>query len=194
MRESDKEQILIFILRSSLYIGEVNQERIVAFIAGYEIGRGNKCGFTVGLIKHLKEKHLIPYRALGWPFKVQQVANKRRISWVSSFKAVSLELLNQCPSQEFGKIVNQHVRASVRNKVNAPEYHFGRNWIEDWIGICDLRQKWFQQLWNEEEWKLLIRLNTVVLNIERESKVPTSTARLLLLSKRLREKIDKNAT
>jgi hypothetical protein len=166
-----------------MYLGEVNKDRIISFVTGYEFGSKSNPQFTIELTEHLKEKYLIPYRALGWPFQVQQLANKRGISWVSAFKAVSLELLNQSPSQEFEQKLKQYLRGLVRNKVNAPEYHFGRRWIEDWIGICDLNQNWFQQLWNEDEWKLLIRLNTVVLNIERESKVPIPTARLLLLSK-----------
>ncbi len=177
-----------------MYLAEVNKDRIIAFITGYEIGAETNPQFTTELIKYLEEEHHIPFRALGWPYQIQQLANKRRTSWVAAFKAVSLELLNRSPSQEFGQKLNQYVRRTVRNKVNAPEYHFGRVWIEDWIGICDLNQCWFKHLWNEEEWELLIRLNTVVLNVERGLKVPIPTARLLLLSKRLKEKLEKNAT
>jgi hypothetical protein len=190
MREKDKELILLFILRTSMYTGEETKDRIVPFLNGYEIGTENQCFFTLQLRKCLEDRYYYEYRALGWPYQVDQFAKKRGLSWVSGFKRVSLELIYESNTSEFEQKFNDHIRKWIENRIGNIKLHFGRGWVDNWIGICDVRQNWFRKIWAKEELQLLIQLNKEIGSIIKQAKEQIKpTNKLLGLAEKFSENI-----
>ncbi|WP_378410632.1 hypothetical protein [Rhodocytophaga aerolata] len=178
-----------------MYTGEETKERIVPFLDGYEIGTENQCNFTLLLSKCLKDKYHYEYRALGWPYQIEQFAKKRRISWIAAFKRVSLELLNESHSGEFQQKFNDFIRKWTESRVENIKIPFGYGWVENWLGICDVKQDWFRKIWTKEELKLLTQLNNEIQTIKKECKERIKpTDRLLVYADNFVKHTRKNAT
>lgn len=49
--------------------------------------------------------------------------------------------------------------------------NFGKRWIYKWFGIVDLEEKWFQQIWTEEELGIISAINSEIDKIEEKERV-----------------------
>lgn len=107
MREIDVRNLTHFVTRMGMYITIEEEDSIVSFIHGYEIGTEQKCEFTKVLSKYVEDKYGIRRAALGWPWQIQELGNKNKENWVTNFKELTLEITSTLVSDEFREEYNR---------------------------------------------------------------------------------------
>lgn len=93
MEESQTKVIHHFITRPRMYISDLDEETVVAFIHGLEIGSNKTINLSSRLSNLVEQKYRMKGGALGWPYQIQQYAEKRDLEWFAGFKELVDELL-----------------------------------------------------------------------------------------------------
>jgi len=87
-----------------MYINPVDQNNVVSFLHGYELGTGNKCQFTLLVRQLLTHKYRIVYSNDGWPGQIVRLAKNASGSWLTTFMEISAEIIG---SEESTFVDNQ---------------------------------------------------------------------------------------
>lgn len=93
MREDDRQELVRFILRLSMYLPTQDRSNIISYVNGFEAGSRRKCTFTSQLSQRLAVAYQTAPQAMGWPGQVEQLARKTGKSWEETFRLVALEIV-----------------------------------------------------------------------------------------------------
>ena len=133
-----------------MYVQPVNKDTIVAFIHGYGAAKPADFDFINLIEDHFLHKYSIRGSNAGWPWQIQQHADKNTHSWITSFRQESLEILvgkSKSIQQQVRKHICQYVE---RIKEDSP-YQFNDHWVREWTEICLINKAWFRQLWTSDQ-------------------------------------------
>lgn len=161
MQTKDIKLLLYFTLRTGMYTPGEKRETIIAFLAGYEIGRDKECDFSEKLSSSIKAEYKIDKRNMGWVGQIDRLANKLDLDWVSVLKKQILKVLikelhNTPEEAECLSFIKDYVNTHIRGVSH--HTFLGRQWIIDWFGIVDLKANWTKTLWSEKELELMTEL------------------------------------
>lgn len=166
MTEEDKEWLLKFVTYIGLFIQPVTAESATNFVHGYEAGTRNTCAFTQQLRQLLTDTYQLPYSSDGWPGQIKRLATKRKVSWLTVFRNLTIELIvlaqgGSLTTQQ-QSILLLRIRVLIERLRTTPDTQLDPYWIADWRALCPMRRGWFKQLWPEQEWRLITQLDKVV--------------------------------
>jgi hypothetical protein len=168
MTDKHKKALILFIIRTPMYILCEDDNNVVAFIHGYEIGTNDKCKFTKLLSQYFEKKLSIRYRADGWPGQIRRYAYKKGIPWLIAFKQIGLDVLaseeNGGLDKETQKIIKTNIEGLIKTIDENGHPWFNGSWIKDWRSICIVKSDWFKKLWTEQEFKIIKSLTHEVNN------------------------------
>lgn len=159
IEEKDQRLLWMFTLRTGMYTLDESRESIVAFIKGYETGRGDECNFISALSESMSNQHKIKPGAAGWIGQIHVLAEKLNLDWVTVFKQQTLMLLVSVLDKPSFIEFSESLRRRVAAKVDGIEHHFNRGWIIDWNGIIDLESSWQKNVWTENERQLMYSMD-----------------------------------
>ncbi|WP_299683633.1 hypothetical protein [uncultured Dokdonia sp.] len=177
MTNRDIEILLHFITKTEMYTMRDETQNIIAFIHGYEIGRNGKCDFSNQISEILENEFKLKKRALGWNGQIIEFGKKNNLNWETAFKKIGLKILSKYfqgkSKKKFQKIIKTKIQSKIeqieivtfknqRGKIN----RFGEKWINKWIGIVALEEKWFQEIWTNKELEIISKLNSEIAMIE----------------------------
>ncbi len=155
MRIRRKEKLLAFLLRTSMWIPRTDEESVIAFMRGYECGIGVGRGFPAALSAFILKRRGIEARADGWAGQVRRFAEKDGIPWLRALKRAGLSTLaareNGGLSRGMRDAVKWHVKELADLMEEEPVAFLNRDWIEEWLAICEADDSWFRALWAEPE-------------------------------------------
>ena len=43
---------------------------------------------------------------------------------------------------------------------------FGESWINKWVGLVAIKEKWFKEIWTDKELEIISKLNSEIAKIE----------------------------
>jgi len=95
MEQEDKKVLSAFIKRVGMYAPGESNESIISFINGYELGRKNRCKFSIEMSNLLESKYKLKRRAMSWIGQLSEYSEENNLTWSQSFKIIGSELLNQ---------------------------------------------------------------------------------------------------
>ncbi|MFN6076049.1 MAG: hypothetical protein ACK476_17385 [Fluviicola sp.] len=166
MRIKDKTDLFHFITRKAMYIHPVDENNIVSFIHGYELGANGKCQFSELIKKHLIGKYKVNFSNDGWPGQISRLAKKQSLIWEMTFTRVTLEILSDESHGGFDEKMKRAFKKRVEtliDRINADgNIWFNENWTEEWLSLCSIKRNWFQKIWTENELQLLIAIDKLV--------------------------------
>jgi len=150
-----KGKLLAFMLRTSMWLPRADEDLVVSFMRGYECGRGRRKGFTAALSGLIAKRHGIEARADGWVGQVRRMAERAGIPWLRAFKRAGLAALaaleNGGLSGEMRDSVKWHVKELADLMEDEPRAFLNREWVEEWMAVCDTAEPWFMKLWTAPE-------------------------------------------
>jgi hypothetical protein len=166
MRIKDKTDLFHFITRKAMYIHPVDENNIVSFIHGYELGTNGKCQLSELIKQHLIGKYKVNYSNDGWPGQISRLAKKQLFSWETTFTRVTLEILSDDShggfDEEMKMVLKKRVETLI-DRINVKgNIWFKVNWREEWLSLCSVKSNWFQKIWTDKELKLLIAIDKLV--------------------------------
>ena len=80
-------------LRPMMYVEDLEQKQIVAFIHGLEIG-DSSLKLTNKLSFELDNNYKIKITGDGWPYQIERFSKKENMSWFDALKFLTLKLLD----------------------------------------------------------------------------------------------------
>ena len=166
MKNKDKSNLFHFITRKAMYIHPVDENNIVSFIHGYELGTNGKCQFPDLIKHHLIGKYRVNYSNDGWPGQISRLAKKQSLSWETTFTRVTLEILSDESHGGFDEEMKTALKKRIETLIDRINVDgnkwFNEYWKEEWMSICSIKSNWFQQLWTEKELVVLISIDNLV--------------------------------
>jgi hypothetical protein len=179
MTKYDKTNLLYFITRTGMYISPVDENNVVSFIHGYELGTESKCDFTQLIKQLLSDKYKINYMSTGWPGQITRLSKKLTLSWEMTFKKIALEIVagEQGLEKSMQEILKSRI-VSLLERINPiGDIYFNDYWTEEWLILCPVKSNWFKQLWTDKEWITIKSINNLIQadNIfqNKDKKIPT---------------------
>ncbi|MFY9309786.1 MAG: hypothetical protein WAQ28_12130 [Bacteroidia bacterium] len=180
MTKKDKRILAGFITRTGMYIQPNDQNNIISFIQGYEIGKSSKYEFTESLKKLLIEKYKIKYDAYGWPGQIRRLSEKQSLSWIVTFKKIALEILLEPDTvdKEMSKIIRTKLTGLLHWINPSGDSYFNETWKDEWLALVSVKSKWFKHLWTDKEYKIILLIDKEILSNRmfenKKHKIPTS--------------------
>lgn len=95
MKDEHQEILTLFVNRPLLFISQIEQEQVVAFITGFEFGAKGKGYITGPVGELLADEYRLYGSNQGWPRQVLLYAEKKGLSWFEAFKEVLLIILSK---------------------------------------------------------------------------------------------------
>ena len=142
-----------------MYVGKPNEESISAYLNGYEAGTENQCEFTHSLSSSIEVEYKIKSSNTWWIGQIEELARQQGVEWLTAFKRQSLKVLATAFDDATIKTeFTDFLKKRVASKMARIDYHFGKGWIVDWFGICDLSASWFKAIWTQRELELMARI------------------------------------
>ncbi|MDJ1467711.1 hypothetical protein [Xanthocytophaga flava] len=168
MTDQDKLLLVRFITRMGMYIPERNKSNIISFVYGYEIGRNGECSFTKLLIEHMENKYSIPHSSASWIGQIHFYAEKKKSSWESTFRQISLEIIG---SEENGGL-NQEMQDTIKTWIHSligrieaqGNPWFNQWWVDEWKTVVMTKKNWFKNMWTPQEFKIIQAITKEVSN------------------------------
>jgi hypothetical protein len=166
MTDNNKEQLLYFVTRPSMYIRPMEASSAINFVSGFEAGMGEKASFIEALSQLLSEKYKVNGGCLGWPEQVRLLAKKRSLSWLTTFRRLVPEIVAE--TQE-GKLTHAQ-QVILRKKISGwidrvkstGDPWFSADWPKEWQALCAMKSPWFKQLWSRKEWAVIRAIDKLV--------------------------------
>jgi hypothetical protein len=158
MNINDKILLLQFIVRTSMYIPCVDENNVISFIHGYECNN-KKCNFTNLLSDYMGKELKINKTAYGWPGQIKNISLKRKVSWVKTFKQISLEIIfsedNVIINNKMIKLIKSSIVSTIiRIKEKSP-YYLDKISLDEWNTICLINRDWFKKIWSENNFQII---------------------------------------
>ena len=155
MTKEDKKILLQLVTLTEMMVYPTATDSLVNFIHGYETGRKKKFNFIPLLQEFITVNYKIKPTNLGWPQQLTTLAEKKGISWMIVFKQITLEVIVQeCDGnleQPLKRMLVKRITSLIEH-IRNPLYD---NWSINWQGITATNKKWFKQLWNNKELKII---------------------------------------
>ena len=197
MLEKDLRLLWNFTLRIGMYTGKENKERVVSFLYGYEIGRGNQCSFIEQLSQSIDENYKIKIKATGWSGQIDMLAEKLDTDWITIFKKQSLNVIIAKSSDTLKIELVYYLRQRIIAKMHVVDNHFRNDWITDWFGIVGLETKWFKEFWSKKELNLITKLESELRSYGKLKDLTTAirpTDKLKIICANLERELNENKT
>nr|GFC69501.1 hypothetical protein [Tanacetum cinerariifolium] len=149
MTKADKELLLHFVTRISMYIHPKEASSVVNFITGYEIGTRDECDFTEQLKQLLSDKYKVDYSSDGWTGQIKRLAKRRHSTWLILFRRLTLELIVNDEGDGLDETQQAFLKAMVIGRLEQlmeiGTVGFREYWVEDWLSLCTVKSSWFKQ-------------------------------------------------
>ena len=150
---------------------------IISYIHGYEAGSNGKCNFSKLLSELLESEFKLKRRAMGWNGQLIEFGKENNLTWETSFKKIGLKVLSKYFQGESKNKFEEIIKVITQSKIEQIEVasfknqdwtinRFGKNWINKWIGLIALEEKWFQEIWTNKELEILLDINKEIIKIE----------------------------
>ena len=150
---------------------------IISFVHGYEIATNGKCDFSNQISEILEQEFKIKRLAKGWNGQIIEFGKKYNLNWETSFKKIGLKVLSKYFQNKSKKKYQKIIKSIIQSKINQIEIvkfenhkgeinRFGESWINKWVGLVALKEKWFQEIWTEKELEIISNLNSEIAKIE----------------------------
>lgn len=151
MRNNDVNLLWNFLLRTSMFIGKVSDEKIMSFLDGYEIGTENQCNFTEYLSKSIAEEYGINSSNTRLHGQIEILANITQKDWIATFKNEGFKLLvKKLDEVEKNRFIEAFRKRFIA-KTNGIKHHFRKDWVLDWYETCHISSNWFKDIWSDLE-------------------------------------------
>ncbi len=194
MTKYDKTNLIYFITRTGMYINPIDENNVVSFIHGYELGTKHKCDFTQLIKQLLTDKYKINYSSDGWPGQITRLSKKLTLNWGTTFKRIALEIVAGEQQNGLDKSMQEILKSrivSLLGRINPiGDIYFNDNWTEEWLILCPVKSNWFKQLWTDKEWITIKSIDKLIQsdNIfqNKDKKIPTPELQ------KLKEQYDKH--
>jgi hypothetical protein len=162
MTFQDRKTLLLFVLRTGMYIQPCNDNNISSFITGYDIGRNMECFFVEKLQKELTHTYKAGATNDGWRGQIHRLSKRKSLEWVVIFKQIALEIImnidENSQKEELTEIFKTRF-TSLFEHFNEKSLHFR---YEEWVSLYS-KNKWFLELWTNKELKEIKAINKVIL-------------------------------
>lgn len=180
MTNRDIEIMLHFITKTEMFTTKDEAGYIISFVNGYEIGRNGKCNFTNKMSEILEEEFKLKKLATGWNGQIIEFGKKENLNWETAFKKVSLKVLSKYfhgkPKKKYQKIIKSIIQSKI-NQIEIVKFEnqrgeinwFGEKWINKWVGLIAIEEKWFQEIWTNTELEIISKLNIEIKMIENKN-------------------------
>ena len=177
MTNRDIEILLLFITRTEMYTMKDEKGHIISFVTGYEIGRNGKCNFSTQISELLEKEFKIEKRAMGWNGQIIEFEKKNKLNWETAFKQIGLKVLSKYfqgkSKRKFEKIIKSVIHIKI-NQIEIVKFEnqkgeinrFGKKWINKWLGLVAIKEKWFQEIWTNKELEIISKINIEIAKIE----------------------------
>lgn len=188
MTDKDKLSLLYFLFRPHLFIRVVDENTLISFITGYEIGN-RQIDFTEKLGNYLDTLKLVYSRSDGWTGKITRYSTKKSISWETALIQIGIEILAQDGlTEEMRKIIKERVFYLVECVKTEGSYSFNDWWITQCICYFPVKSEWFKILWSAQEFKVLKSIMALIKKgqIFEDSETHTPTKSLLNLTSKFK--------
>lgn len=160
--KSPQNLLVFFVVRTGMFVNPINEQTILSFLTGYEMGTKGKYRFTYMLKDTLETKYRIAWGSRGLPEQIEKLAKKRKDTWVQTFKKVAMEILT---SEGIG--ISAKMKRYLKYVVDIQVEVFERNgkqpqnqlWIDQWLTFVFLKYPWARELWTTEEWKTIRQID-----------------------------------
>lgn len=197
MRKQDLTLLWNLTLRIEMFVGIPNEGTITAFLSGYEAGTDNQCKFMERLSHSIETEYKIKSSNTWWIGQLEELAGQIGIEWLTAFKRQSLKVLvAECDDTTNAEFINL-LKMKIMGKIAGIEYHFRKDWIVDWFGICDLSASWFKEIWTEKELNIMASIEEELKTYGRLSELPEKiqpTEKLKVSCKELLNKMQSEST
>lgn len=176
MTNKDIDILFHFALRPEMYTAMDKKWRIFSFVNGYEIGRNNKCNFSILISKTLKEdNNCCNFPALGWPGQISEFAEKENLTWETSFKKISMNVFFKYLEGKTKKKLQEELKLTIKRKIESIETSwFCREWINSWWGFVAVEEKWFKEIWTTKILEIIYNINLEIAKIEVKEQIIAS--------------------
>lgn len=182
MKEIHLNTLILFVTRTSMYVGEVSKESIIAFIHGYELGTEGKCSISNSISELLSKEFKIEKMATGWSGQIQEYAKQNNQNWILSFRKLVLKHLYRTEDFTIDSDLKNHLKSRIVSKINQlnwGDYNF-KNWSDEWLGLVDLEEKNFRTIWTVKELEIISDLDNEIKRIN-NTDIPVLTDKCLEL-------------
>ncbi len=170
MNKTDKYKLLTFITYIGMYVYPVDEYNIPSFIHGYEHGKKQDTGFIEQIRQRLTDQYKIFYSSDGWPGQIKRLAAKRNENWATIFRWITLEIVADEKNGGWDKTMSEILKPRILALIERIEPEdtkwLSSSWIEDWLALCPVKYPWFQQIWDDKEWKLIKPINKKLLTAD----------------------------
>lgn len=200
MTNRDIEIMLHFITRTEMYTFKDEAGYIISFVTGYEIGRNGKCDFSNQIGEILEQEFKIKKLAMGWNGQIIEFGKKNDLNWETSFKIIGLKILSKYFQNKSKKKYQKIIKSIIQSKIHQIEIvkfenhkgeinRFGESWINKWVGLVAIKEKWFQEIWTDKELEIISKLNNEIELIEnkQQEKIVANEKLLHLMNEFKRE-------
>jgi len=166
MNHNNKEQLLYFVTRPSMYIQPMEASSAISFVHGFEAGMGSEGDFIETMSQLLSEKYKVNGGCLGWPEQIKLLAKKRSLSWLTTFRGLVPEVVAYVQGGQLTPTQQAILRKKIggwidRIKPNGGPW-FSADWVEEWQSLCAVKSGWFKQLWSRKEWTVTRAIDKLV--------------------------------
>ena len=172
MKKQDIQALWLFTLRIGMYTGEEKGGFILSFLRGYELGTYSQCKFIEILSNSIEEEYKIQAKSISPYRQIEILAQKLELDWVSAFKRQSLKVLNTQFDDKIREDFIISFKQRIISKLKILEFHFRKDWIGDWYGLCDLSASWFKGIWTEKAFILIKEIDTKLKNYGKIQDLP----------------------
>lgn len=171
-----------FVFRTQMYLPSVSRDTIVSFLSGYSLLK-KPFLFFENIRSYLKDNFGIVSESLSWAGLIDEYSKHKAISWVASFKKISLDIFaNQ---DNVGNTdLHKATKFFIANQISYFSYDYfnkNSNWMDNWIGVVAYDKQWFKDLFSNKELSLIKEINNEVYSIYLNSVEEDRINNLLLL-------------
>jgi len=93
INEIQKEKLRHFLTYPKMFVSDTEKWQIISFIHGFEFALDDN-SITESISDFFQKTHNIFGSNSGWPYQVEQFADKNSIGWFESFKIVTEHVIN----------------------------------------------------------------------------------------------------
>jgi hypothetical protein len=69
------------------------------------------------------------------------------MNWVTTFKMIGLEIISNDLEDGFDKVLKSVLQKRILTLIERIEpqgnMYFNEDWTEEWLGLCQVKSKWF---------------------------------------------------
>lgn len=105
MKRIESENMIHFLYRPSMYVGNVTRDNIVSFMHGTDFGKRKEPHWTKLLREFISIRFKINGGAMGWPNQVEIYCNREGLEWTEGFKKLMITMIKDSDQIPFTKAI-----------------------------------------------------------------------------------------